>query len=244
MTSEEATTAVIDAIEALGIPYMLVGSLSCNYYAIPRSTQDADFVVHLEPGCISSLAKHLGPMFQFDPQMSFETVTATSRFVLRVADSPFVVEFFLLSDDSHDQQRFARRRHERILDRSVAIPTVGDVIVTKLRWSRAGRRTSTTCEMSLPCKAITSTGITSTPGATGTGRANCSTVFGGRWRRTDSCAVTCWRGYRTQPSLPSFAISPSFAAKSAKSPLSWGGTFCISTQPCRVREGTPLRRPA
>jgi hypothetical protein len=54
MTPQEATAAVIDAIDALQIPYMLVGSLSCNYYMIPRSTQDADFVVQLAPGAISS----------------------------------------------------------------------------------------------------------------------------------------------------------------------------------------------
>jgi hypothetical protein len=45
MTPEDATAAAIDALNALQIPYMPVGSLSCNYYAIPPSTQDADFVV-------------------------------------------------------------------------------------------------------------------------------------------------------------------------------------------------------
>jgi hypothetical protein len=141
MTPQEATTAVIDALEALRIPYMLVGSLSCNYYAIPRATQDADFVVQLESGAISSLASRLGPGFQLDRQMSFETVTATKRYVLRLADGAFVIELFLLSDDEHDQERFARRRRERILDREVAIPSAEDVIVTKLRWSRQGHRT-------------------------------------------------------------------------------------------------------
>lgn len=140
MTPQEATTAVIDALEALRIPYMLVGSLSCNYYAIPRATQDANFVVQLESGAISSLASRLGPSFRLDPQMSFETVTTTTRFVLHVADNPFTIELFLLSDDDHDQQRFARRRREPILDREVPIPSAEDVIITKLRWSHQGRR--------------------------------------------------------------------------------------------------------
>jgi hypothetical protein len=141
MNPEEATAAVIDAMEALQIPFMLVGSLSCNYYAVPRSTQDADFVVQLEPGAIASLAKRLGPRFQLDRQMSFETVTATTRHILRVTDDAFVVELFLLSDDEHDRQRFARRLRGRILDRDVPIPTVEDVVITKLRWSHAGQRT-------------------------------------------------------------------------------------------------------
>lgn len=140
MTPEEATAAVIDAINSLNIPYMLVGSLSSNFYAIPRATQDADFVVQSAPGAISALTQRLGPDFRLDPQMSFETVTATSRFVFRLADDSFCIELFILSDDAHDQERFARRRPERILDRDGFLPTAEDVIVTKLRWSHAGRR--------------------------------------------------------------------------------------------------------
>ena len=35
---------VADALSAAGIPYLLAGSFSSNYYGIPRSTKDADFV--------------------------------------------------------------------------------------------------------------------------------------------------------------------------------------------------------
>ncbi len=141
MTPKEATVAVIAGLDTLGIPYMLVGSLSSNLYGIPRATQDADFVVQLKAGAILNLVKHLGPPFQLDPQMSFETVTATSRFVLHVADNPFSFELFLLSDDAHDRERFARRRSTKVFDRDVFVPTMEDVIVIKLRWSHAGRRT-------------------------------------------------------------------------------------------------------
>lgn len=124
MNSDEATAAVIDALDALDIPYMLVGSFSTNYYGIPRATQDADLVVQLRPGAISALANRLGPSFRLDPQMSFETVTTTTRFVLHVADNPFTVELFLLSDNEHDQQRFARRRRERVGNRDAFVPSV------------------------------------------------------------------------------------------------------------------------
>ena len=55
MTGNEATLAVIDALEACSIPYMLVGSYSSNVYGVERSTQDADFVVELVEGAIGEL---------------------------------------------------------------------------------------------------------------------------------------------------------------------------------------------
>lgn len=141
MNSDDAAVAVIDALDALRIPYMVVGSFSSNFYGIPRATHDADFVVQLAAGAISALANRLGSPFRLDRQISFETVTATQRYVLHLADIPFTVELFLLSDDAHDQQRFARRQRVRFFDREVCLPTAEDVIITKLRWSHAGRRT-------------------------------------------------------------------------------------------------------
>ena len=35
MNSDEATVAVIDALQSLDIPYILVGSLASNLYGIP-----------------------------------------------------------------------------------------------------------------------------------------------------------------------------------------------------------------
>ena len=139
MTSDEATLAVIDALEGLGIPYMVVGSLSSNYYGVPRSTKDADFVVELAGQSPRDIADRLGPQFRLDPQMTFETVTMTTRYILDVVPLPFRVELFRLSDDAHDQERFRRRRRVSLLGREVNIPTAEDVVVTKLRWA-AGRK--------------------------------------------------------------------------------------------------------
>jgi hypothetical protein len=140
MTSDEATAAVIDALESLAIPYMVVGSLSSNYYGVARSTHDADFVVHLQTASISQVMQRIGPGLKLDDQMSFETVTGTSKFVLKLPDERFKIELFLLSDDPHDRERFSRRRRGVTAGRETYVPAPEDVIITKLHWSlRAGR---------------------------------------------------------------------------------------------------------
>ena len=134
MMSNEVTIKVIEALDACGIAYMLVGSYSSNAYGIPRSTQDADFVIVLGDASIVELARRLAPLIRIDPQMSFETVTMTRRYVAEVVGTPFKVEFFLLDNAPHNQERFRRRRQIRLWDHQVWLPTVEDVIITKLHW--------------------------------------------------------------------------------------------------------------
>jgi hypothetical protein len=119
---------------------MLVGSLAGAFYAVPRSTQDADFIVQMDAAAMESLKRRLCPPFQFDPQTTFETATAPVRRVFRLPDNPFSVELFHLSDDAYDLERFSRRRRETLFGRGVYISSAEDVIVTKLRWFLVARR--------------------------------------------------------------------------------------------------------
>jgi hypothetical protein len=138
MNSLEATAAVIDALEQSGIPYLLVGAFSSNAYGIARSTKDADFVVSLQPGDLQRLLDRLGPDFRLDPQMKFEVITGSARYVITFLPTDFDVELFRLGDDSHHAERFRRRQRVRIgeLIREVWLPTAEDVIIQKLRWQR------------------------------------------------------------------------------------------------------------
>ncbi|HVA50539.1 MAG TPA: hypothetical protein VNH11_29610 [Pirellulales bacterium] len=139
MQGDEAVVAVVDALDALGVEYMLVGSLSSNFYGIPRLTEDADIVVELGKVSLHDLMQRLGPEFRLEPQASFDTITMTTRHILRVPSSGFTIELFQLSDNDHDQERFRRRGPVSLFGRTIAIPTAEDVIVTKLYWALTRR---------------------------------------------------------------------------------------------------------
>ena len=136
MKTDDIVLAVIDALNAECIPYLLVGSFSSNYYGIPRSTLDADFVIEISEKSVTCLRPHLGADFTLDPQTAFETITGTIKNVIKVKSTDFEVELFRLSRDAHDQERFQRRRCVKLLGRDVYLPTAEDVIITKLRWLR------------------------------------------------------------------------------------------------------------
>ena len=132
---------LIKAFDQAAVPYMIVGSYSSNYYGIPRSTKDADLVVHLPSAEWVKLPAILPEDIELEDQMSFEMVTSTRRELLRVKDSLFQIELFRLSDDPHDRSRFERRRRVEIFPgRQVSMPAAEDVIVQKLRWSLGAKR--------------------------------------------------------------------------------------------------------
>ena len=142
MTNDEATIAVVSALEAANLPYMVVGSLSSNAYGISRATKDADLVVIAKSSELLAIIRSLGPEFRMDPQLSLESVTGTTRSIVELPANGFSIELFRLSNDPHDQERFRRRRrvmHPQLL-RETFIPTPEDVIVTKLRWALIGGR--------------------------------------------------------------------------------------------------------
>src|SRR5688572_6379066 len=100
---------VAEALTACEIPYFLAGSFSSNYYGIPRSTKDADFVVQVQGALPRRFYEQLAPDLEPDPQLSFETNTGTYRQRFRNLRGSFQVELFFLSADPHDQARFQRR---------------------------------------------------------------------------------------------------------------------------------------
>ena len=131
---------IIDVINSLNAEYMLTGSLATNLYGIPRNTNDADFVLSPQGPDVNVISTRLGAGYKLDPQFSFESITSTTRRVIAHIETGFFIEFFGLSADPHDRERFKRRLQITFLERAVFIPTVEDVIVTKIRWAGIARR--------------------------------------------------------------------------------------------------------
>ena len=137
-TSDVVVSRMVSALQRLQIEFMLVGSLSVNAYATPRSTKDADIELLLSDGDLVRLQGEIDAEFEMSRQLEFELVTGSLRNICRHRKTDFEIELFRLSDDPHHQKRFQRRVtiHLSIFDQPVSIPTVEDVIIEKLRWNR------------------------------------------------------------------------------------------------------------
>jgi hypothetical protein len=137
----EALISLLSVLERLDVPYMVTGSYATNVYGLPRSTKDADVIVEAESDLIFDALDQLRPPLRPNPQLLFETVTATRRWIVEIESSPFVIEVFLLNNHAFDRSRFDRRgKHEFLTGVEAWLPTAEDVIVQKLRWVALNRR--------------------------------------------------------------------------------------------------------
>jgi hypothetical protein len=137
MSIHDATIAMIDALDAVGIDYLLVGSLAASYYGLSRATTDADFVLQLKTHRLQEVVERMGSRYRLEPQPQFEVFTNKRVDVIYVVGTIFKIDVFPLSDDPFDQERFRRRLRGRLHDRDVSLPTAEDVVIMKVRWQRA-----------------------------------------------------------------------------------------------------------
>ena len=136
MIAEDIALKLLSILNSHQIPYMLVGSLSTNFYSIVRATKDADIVVQSSLSDVGRVLSNEYPDLKLNPQMGFESVTGSRKLELRLEPNDFVVELFALTDDAHDQERFRRRLKVEWAGQHAWIATAEDAVITKLRWSQ------------------------------------------------------------------------------------------------------------
>jgi hypothetical protein len=139
--------SLLDALEAIGIPYMVCGSLASSVHGDPRTTQDVDLVVALRPDQLQPLAGLLQDTFYVDLAFMKDSLQRGRSFnVIHVA-SAYKFDLFPLSQRSFEQQEFQRRY--RITTPAIGaapvaffVATAEDTLLSKLVWYRQGGQIS------------------------------------------------------------------------------------------------------
>ncbi len=137
---------VVDALDALSVPYFIGGSVASAMYGLRRTTLDADIVADLRAAHAAPFAEALEGAFYVDAEMIRDAITHRASFNLLHLETMFKVDIFLPKDRPFDRIQFERRQ-ERIIDqetrRSVVLASPEDTILAKLAWYRLGGETST-----------------------------------------------------------------------------------------------------
>jgi hypothetical protein len=137
---------VARALESVGIPYFLGGSLASSAQGEPRATNDVDMVIDASPLQVAALAKALGPDFEVDVEALADAVRRRGSW--NIYFLPFIVkvDLFQRATGEFDQSEFERRRPFDVGEgQRLFIKSPEDSVLRKLLWYRQGgkwRRTS------------------------------------------------------------------------------------------------------
>ncbi len=137
-----ALRPVVEALDLLGVPYMVAGSVASSMYGVPRTTLDADLVARIEASHALPLVRALGRDFYADEEMIGRAVRERSSFNLIHQPSMVKIDVFPVKARPYDAHALARRRRDRLDDLGLFVATPEDVILSKLEWYDAGGRVS------------------------------------------------------------------------------------------------------
>ena len=142
--------AVAATLERLHVPYVLVGSLASSLYGAPRSTDDVDFLVDLQPDGVPPLVAALTPAYYVSAEAARAAATAPHGGAFNAVHlkSAVKVDLFVVGDDSFDTERLARRQPVRLTGElegapaEVFVDTSEHTVLRKLEWYRRGGEVS------------------------------------------------------------------------------------------------------
>lgn len=136
-----AVARVVAAFEALGVDYLVGGSVASSVFGEPRQTLDADLVAQLLGRHAEPLVARLAGDFYADLPAIVMAIRTQGCFNLIHLESVTKVDVFVRWRDPFDQSQFARRQKKSV---GVVAPlelyfaSAEDTVLAKLDWHRKG----------------------------------------------------------------------------------------------------------
>ncbi len=134
MTEQELTIDAVRRLSRARIAYLLTGSMASNYWGIPRTTHDLDFVVQLPVQSIPSLLHEFRDDFYLDEPAVRAALAPPYQFNAIDKRSALKIDFWMLRPNPFEMSMFQRRLSVNFLGERAWIATAEDVILHKLHW--------------------------------------------------------------------------------------------------------------
>jgi hypothetical protein len=139
------TLLVIQALDALGVPYLIGGSLASAVHGVARATVDTDLVADLRPEHAEPLAQALRDAFYVDAESIQDAIRRRSSFNVIHLETMFKVDVFVRKRRPFDQAQFERRQAQVVAtdpERTAYVASPEDTVLAKLEWYRMGGEVS------------------------------------------------------------------------------------------------------
>jgi hypothetical protein len=136
MTERELLVDALRRLNGLDLPYMLTGSMASNFWGVPRTTHDIDFVVAFERREASGIAAALEDGFFVEERAILDALDRPYMFNAIDRRSALKIDFWTLRQEEFEQEMFARRLRVVLFGEAAWIATAEDTLLHKLYWNR------------------------------------------------------------------------------------------------------------
>ena len=136
VTLEQLLLFVTGALDRVGIPYMVVGSLASTVHGEPRATQDVDIVIDPDRAQLDELLAGLDRSVFY---VGSAQAALDRRDMFNVVDttSGWKVDFIIRKDREFSIVELDRRTEVEVLGIRLFVASPEDTILAKLEWSAA-----------------------------------------------------------------------------------------------------------
>ena len=141
----EVTLKVTGVFEALGVSYLIGGSLASILYGMVRTTQDSDIVAEMKIEHLKPFVAALQDEFYIDDEMITESIQGNSSFNIIHRESIFKVDVFVPREHPFLQSQLSRANRQTFIfetEISANFASPEDTILSKLEWYRMGGEVS------------------------------------------------------------------------------------------------------
>jgi hypothetical protein len=136
MNERELLVDCLRRLNRSGVTYYLTGSMASNYWGIPRTTHDLDFVVQLPISAVPRIIHEFSGDFYMEEAAVLAAHKPPHQFNAIDTRSALKVDFWLPKSDPFDREMLHRRIQATLFGEPAWICTAEDVILHKLVWNR------------------------------------------------------------------------------------------------------------
>lgn len=130
---------LVDCLRRLNrsrVVYYLTGSMASNYWGIPRTTHDLDFVVQLSDPAGTTIIQEFSGDFYIDEEAVRAAQQPPYQFNAIDTRSALKVDFWQTRPEPFNREMIQRRVQVTLFGELAWISTAEDVILHKLFWDR------------------------------------------------------------------------------------------------------------
>ncbi|MEM7248918.1 MAG: hypothetical protein AAF533_26535 [Acidobacteriota bacterium] len=134
-----ALSLIVDALEQVGAPYALGGSVASSYFGEPRTTMDIDLLVELDAGGLNELLAVLGDEVYVPEEAARLALRRRASFNVLHHDTGHEIDVFVSGAGLLDQEQLRRRREVLISDQPELrawMTAPENIVLRKLDWHR------------------------------------------------------------------------------------------------------------